>query len=189
VSSGDAISINAVDTDSIFIKGLSLDGAGKGSSGISVNSAGSVTVTGSTFTGFGAPRGAGISITQFGANSISISDSFFTANNYGISMASTPSVAFNVNVDHVTATNNRIAIYSNSDKAISILTSNRIYLNDVGIYIDKENYTVLINNLISPNHLKDIDAASNNTSVFTANNNYISSYNTSVITFTLEFLR
>jgi hypothetical protein len=54
VPSGDAISINAVDDDSIFIKGLSLDGGGKGSSGISVNSAGSVTVTGSTFTGFGA---------------------------------------------------------------------------------------------------------------------------------------
>jgi hypothetical protein len=112
VPSGDAISINAVTDDSIFIKGLSLDGGGKGSSGISVNSASSVTVTGSTFTGFGAFKGAGISITQFGANYISISDSFFTANNYGISISSTPSVAFNVNVDHVTATNNRIAICS-----------------------------------------------------------------------------
>jgi parallel beta-helix repeat protein len=189
VPSGDAISINAVDDDSIFIKGLSLDGAGKGSSGISVNSAGSVTVTSSTFTGFGAFGGAGISITQLGANSISISDSFFTSNNYGISMISTPSVAFNVNIDHVTATNNRVGIYSNSDKAISILTSNRLYQNDVGIYIDKENYMLLINNIISTNHSRDIDASSNNTFVDTVNNNYISSYNPSAITFSLQFLR
>jgi hypothetical protein len=104
-------------------------------------------------------------------------------------MISTPSVAFNVNVDHVTATNNRVAIYSNSDKAISILTSNMIYQNGVGVYFDKENRIVLINNIMSPNHSKDIDASSNNTPVFTANNNYISSYNAATITFTLEVLR
>jgi hypothetical protein len=122
VPSGDAISINAVDTDAIFIKGLSIHGGGSGSSGISVNSAGNVTVTSSTFTGFGGFRGAGISITQFGAANFNISDSFFTSNNYGIQIISTPSVAFNVNIDHVTATSNGVAIYSNSDKAISILT-------------------------------------------------------------------
>jgi hypothetical protein len=98
-------------------------------------------------------------------------------------------VAFNVNVDHVTATNNRISMYSNSDKAISILTSNRLYQNNVGVYIDKENYMLLINNLMAPNHSKDFDASSNNTFVFTANNNNISSYNPAAITFTLEVLR
>jgi hypothetical protein len=86
-ASSDAIQIQAGAADKILIKGLILDGVGTGNNGVTLMSAGGLTVTNTTIEGFGGsyPNGNGIVIApDSGTLSADISDTLVTGNHEGI---------------------------------------------------------------------------------------------------------
>ncbi len=111
-ASGDAIAIAAQSTDAIFIKGLTLDGAGTGSNGINLTSAGSLTVANCTIKGFAPTNylstGNGIYIAPTsGAVSFNIFDTIVTGNaNVGVYVIPSGSGSASGIVKNVTGNNN-----------------------------------------------------------------------------------
>jgi hypothetical protein len=138
-SSGDAIAIAARSTDSIFIKGLTLDGAGTGSNGINLTVAGSLTVANCTIKGFGATGGNGIYIAPTsGFVSFRIFDTIVSANYYaGIYISPSGSGSASGTLRNVSVNNNGSGLWIQGASASATVVNSDFSQNgSYGIYVD-----------------------------------------------------
>jgi hypothetical protein len=193
VALGDTgITINAGSTDTIVLRGLTIDGANVGSNGIVVNSAGYLTVTNCTLQNFvanGSNTGIGILIQPTtGTLDFTITDT--TASNNGDAgiFYNPPSGSPNVNgvIDHVIADANQLyGIALDAEDATGgttvITVSNSNASNDIqGIFVRNNGaspFTVSIDNVSASGNTDGIVAQNTanvllGRSVITGNNTY-----------------
>jgi hypothetical protein len=119
VTSGDGITINAGTTDSVTLRGLTIDGGGAGSNGIVFNSGGKLTIDQCNlmnFVGF-SPAGNGILIQPTtGINKIVITNTT-ASNNQSMGVHYLPpsgSATAGIVIDRVSANNNQSGIAINN---------------------------------------------------------------------------
>jgi hypothetical protein len=111
---GNAISINALETDTVNLSGLLLEGAGTGSFGIGLTTAGHVTITNTSVRGFSS--GLGLGPRNVSSNAyIHVSNTIVASNlTHGVILQ-----PFNSTVP-VSASFNRVEAYSNGQDGIFI---------------------------------------------------------------------
>jgi hypothetical protein len=176
---GNGITINAGATDSVTLIGLEIDGAGAGYNGILLNSAGSLTVTGSVLQNFvsvnllSTTTGNGILI-QPTSGTLDFAIYNTRANNNGYAGINyTPaggSPSANGVIDHVIANNNQFGIAVNAVPAASgttnVTMSNGIASNNYnsGIFVGVEHNSpkivnVSVDNMTVAGNFYGVDAS------------------------------
>jgi hypothetical protein len=118
VGSGNGITINAGTSDSVVLRGLTIDGGGAGSNGIVLNSGGKLTIDQCdvmNFVGTGA-AGNGVLIQPTSGNSNILVTNTTASNNKwaGIYFLPLQSVSIAIVIDRVSANNNSYGIVVNS---------------------------------------------------------------------------
>ncbi|MGH6811012.1 MAG: hypothetical protein ACREDM_01255 [Methylocella sp.] len=102
-SSGNAITINAGASDSVHLRGLSIEGLGSGANGIVFNSGGNLAIENCVIRDF---AGRGINIVPTTSSSFSVSNTIASKNFMGILVKPTGSAVVTGVLSKVTANNN-----------------------------------------------------------------------------------
>jgi hypothetical protein len=110
-SSGNGVTINAGASDSIHLRGLTIEGLGSGAAGIQFNTGENLAIENCVIRNF---KGAGIVITPSTSSSFSVSNTIASHNsNIGILVQLTGSAVVTGVLSKVTANNNNFGIFVN----------------------------------------------------------------------------
>ncbi|MGH6846586.1 MAG: right-handed parallel beta-helix repeat-containing protein [Methylocella sp.] len=154
-TSGSAITINAGPTDSVHLRGLTIDGLGSGSNGILFTSGGNLAIENCVIRGF---TFAGLNISPSTTSSFSVSNTIASNNGFdGIVVGPTGSAA-------VTGVLSNVAANNNGDGIVVIGSSTTGALN-----------VTVADSVASNNSSNGLDAISANTAVMVRNS--VASYN------------
>jgi hypothetical protein len=136
---GDAISIQAGQSDAILIKGLVLDAGATGANGINATGFGNLAITGCTVKGFSA---TGIAVTpQIGMTQFTISDTLVRGNKTGILASGLFQIAgagAQYNIAQLGGTLSRVEA-SNNGTGIAVTTGGGYSVNYTSVVADQVN--------------------------------------------------
>lgn len=192
-ASSDAIQIQAGATDKILIKGLILDGVGTGNNGVTLMSAGGLTVTNTTIKGFGGsyPNGNGIVIAPVsGTLSADISDTLVTGNVEGIIIYpsmfsggnSTANVTANLTRVQANGNLNGVYVYNRGTGTVKVVANQVTASNNVTGGLFELNASLYLTRcVVSGNSMGVYNNTNSTTRAYSAGDNFIYDNATNIV--------
>jgi hypothetical protein len=133
--SGDGIDINASASDTVTLRGLTLNNQTGGAGGIVLNSAGTLHVENCVINGFNTPGFGGI---QFlGPGSLEVKDSILAGNYYGIFVKPSSGIALTT-IDHVRLEGGTFGLVAREGSVVAVRNSVASANSDIGFDADSE---------------------------------------------------
>jgi len=131
---GVAMTIKAGTGDSVFLDGVVLEGGGRGTTGISIVSAGAVHIRNCVIRGFQAEPGLALNIAPTGATQVFVSNCALTKNGGGVVAAPASGGSAHVFLDRVQVENNAgSAVRAEGQSAVVRLNQSSITGNGTGV--------------------------------------------------------
>jgi hypothetical protein len=162
--SGNAITIKAGATDSVHLRGLTIEGLGTGTNGIKFNTGGNLAIENCVIRNF---ANVGLNITASTSSSFSVSNTI-ASNNTSIGIAVQPKGSAVVSgvLSNVTANNNVSGILvAGSGLALNVTIANSDASNNssLGVGASTAATAVLLNNVVASNNNTGIAASTSST--------------------------
>jgi hypothetical protein len=120
VFSGDGITITAGGSDTVILRGLTVNNQGSNGNGISFNTGGTLHIERCVVNGFAAANGAGVLFG--GAGKLEVKDSIMRGNNNGIAVAPVSGIAL-ASADHVRLEGNTQGLQANDGSKVNVSNS------------------------------------------------------------------